>query len=663
MSITNLTGTTWTFKTIIDFSELSGQSFNLSGHVACPKYGGVSHRDTGYSNGFTGLRMLTDKVSIVGGDGVVYYRYDATNHWTYDSNKIGAPRLVIGGGTDVSNAVLIEWLEENAYMAPFPTVTDLTNTRWYMQSHPGNAPAALSVYGSFNINFTSNSTNYSSLTIGQLTGTNISVALTYGSTSAKTTDAWAGASYRWIEITGGADATNANLILWLKCNAHLMDITDLTGTKWVLYDWPMLWVTNGVYGAPAAFSPYQYELTFTADGTTYREFEFTSSTKVLTSVSYYQTVAGTAEQQYSYGASQVNPVGWTDASMQTIAITGGAAANSTDFICWLRDNAVQIIPTRLSIDLEDLAAWESASSGSHSITLKAKATGYRTSRASEAVTVSKGTVAYTVSITTGSYADAPYTIYDGDSTSGVEIASISSNSSVHVLIESGYMTILGAASYGAASNTGTCSGGVVFDQWLDSRTARYIVSGAGTVSGVNWGCFVGGTPILLADGTTKPVEDITYDDDLLVWNFYEGKLDHAKPCWIMEEKVATQYKKVTLSNGIVLKLVGAGDNCHRLYNVTKQKMLYANECVGDEVYTLKGIATVLSCEKVNETVKYYNLTTEKYLDCFANEVLTGSRLNNMYNIENMKYTDDKRLISEAEEAERWAVRAAIKKEV
>lgn len=108
-----------------------------------------------------------------------------------------------------------------------------------------------------------------------------------------------------------------------------------------------------------------------------------------------------------------------------------------------------------------------------------------------------------------------------------------------------------------------------------------------------------------------------------------------------------------------MKLVGPGEKCHRLFNVTKQQMLYANECVGDEVYKQDGtIVTVLSCEIVNETVKYYNLTTETYYDCFADGVLTGSRLNNLYHISDMKYDSDERLISEEEEAGRWQVRKA-----
>ena len=256
----------------------------------------------------------------------------------------------------------------------------------------------------------------------------------------------------------------------------------------------------------------------------------------------------------------------------------------------------------------------------------------------------------------GGYGDV--NIYDGQSSSDTLIATLPDNQpfDTTVNVASGYLFI-NAGTYAGDNDSysGDVSGGV-------SKTGgtnwTYSVSGEGSITGISFdACFVEGTKILLADNTTKNVEDITYDDKLLVWNFYEGKLDSAKPCWIMEKRVATEYKKLLLSDGTELRLVGQGDNCHRLFNVTKQQMLYANECVGDEVYKADGsIVTVLSCEKVQETVNYYNLTTNKYLDCFAEGVLTGSRLNNMYHISDMKYDSNERLISEEEEKERWRVR-------
>ena len=256
-------------------------------------------------------------------------------------------------------------------------------------------------------------------------------------------------------------------------------------------------------------------------------------------------------------------------------------------------------------------------------------------------------------------------VYDSyDTISNATLLGNCENTTVVVNCSSGYLLITNS-NHGSNNDEGTVSGGVIFDGYVtinEEDYFRYEVTGSGSIVGVYSYCFVENTQITLADGSTKAVQDITYDDDLLVYDFYNGELTSAKPIWIMQERVASQYKKVTLSDGTIFKLVGQGDNCHRLFNVTKQQMLYANECVGDEVYKQDGsIVKVLSCEKVDEEVKYYNLTTDKYLDCFAEGVLTGSRLNNMYHISNMKYDSDERLISEEEEAQRWLLRKALKK--
>lgn len=58
----------------------------------------------------------------------------------------------------------------------------------------------------------------------------------------------------------------------------------------------------------------------------------------------------------------------------------------------------EVVPTpQITCDLTTLQGWSSLSDGEHSITIKAKATGYCDSVASEAVTVTKGSSGFTVS--------------------------------------------------------------------------------------------------------------------------------------------------------------------------------------------------------------------------------------------------------------------------
>lgn len=150
-------------------------------------------------------------------------------------------------------------------------------------------------------------------------------------------------------------------------------------------------------------------------------------------------------------------------------------------------------------------------------------------------------------------------------------------------------------------------------------------------------CILKDSLITLSDNSTKVIQDITYDDELLVWNFDEGKYDKAKPLWIKKVQTSTWYYKLTFSDGNTLKVTGTYPNAHRLFNYTDQRFDYANECVGKQVYTLNGIVTLESCEYIEELVEHYNIITDYHMNLFANDVLTSCRYNNLYPIVDMKY--------------------------
>ena len=155
-------------------------------------------------------------------------------------------------------------------------------------------------------------------------------------------------------------------------------------------------------------------------------------------------------------------------------------------------------------------------------------------------------------------------------------------------------------------------------------------------------CYTEDTLITLSDGTTKKVQDITYNDILKVWNFDEGKSDSAKPIWIKIEQEAPQYALVKLSDGNSIKLVGTDGKYHCMYDVDEQKFNHAIDCVGHNVYTENGIVKVESLEIVNEPVKFYNIVTDIHLNCYANHILTSTEKNNIYPIEDMKFVKDDR---------------------
>lgn len=158
-----------------------------------------------------------------------------------------------------------------------------------------------------------------------------------------------------------------------------------------------------------------------------------------------------------------------------------------------------------------------------------------------------------------------------------------------------------------------------------------------TITVTNASCYLKNTQISLSNGMTKKVQDINYNDELLVWNFDEGKFDKAKPLWIKKEEKTNSYYKVTLDNGNTIGLVGSNGKCHRLFNYDDMIFESATELVGKNVHTLNGIHKVVSVEKINELVEYYNIITDFHMNCFANGILTSCRYNNLYPIKDMKF--------------------------
>lgn len=192
------------------------------------------------------------------------------------------------------------------------------------------------------------------------------------------------------------------------------------------------------------------------------------------------------------------------------------------------------------------------------------------------------------------------------------------------------------------------------DDFWSPTTGYTTLTNSFTQTMAYWLCIVEGTLITLADGTKKPIEQITYDDELLVWNFYEGKFDVAKPCWIKIPQVAHEYNLCKFSNGAEVGFVGEGGNkgYHRIYNDEAKAFTHtgvAETPIGTTTFAEDmSMPTLVEQEVVKKEVKYYNIITDKHYNLFANGILTSCKLSNKYTIENMKYVGE-RLITDEEE--------------
>ena len=290
--------------------------------------------------------------------------------------------------------------------------------------------------------------------------------------------------------------------------------------------------------------------------------------------------------------------------------------------------------TLATVDLSTLIT----DSGTYTITVKAKGTNFNESVASNSVTytVSSG---FEVTVTADyAYNDSGFGVYDGQNSSGTYLGFNDGTYS----IKSGYLYIDYKHERHSTVNNITVSGGV---RMIDSST--FEVTGNGSIDGVYaYICFVEGTLITLADGTQKKVEDIEYGDEVLCYDFEKGKQTTSYIDWMIPKQTATEYWKITLSDGTVLKLVGPKDGpnkdkSHRLYNVTKQSFIYPQDFEEDDL-TLKengDLVKVVSCEKIFETVNFYNIASNKHINVYAESVLTSNRLSNRFEIKDNKYTD------------------------
>ena len=178
-------------------------------------------------------------------------------------------------------------------------------------------------------------------------------------------------------------------------------------------------------------------------------------------------------------------------------------------------------------------------------------------------------------------------------------------------------------------------------------TRFYVVSDGMTIQAFyDSGCFLKGTRIMLSDGSEKNAEDITFDDELIVWDFDNGCLSKAKPIWIQKKQEYGYYFLNKYKSGRTFKTTGQMGSGfgHRVFNIDKKKFIYDVESVGSRVYAIDGIDLHVSCERIDEPCEYYNIITNRHLNLFANGLLTSCSLNNIYefDVETMKFMKDGR---------------------
>ena len=190
----------------------------------------------------------------------------------------------------------------------------------------------------------------------------------------------------------------------------------------------------------------------------------------------------------------------------------------------------------------------------------------------------------------------------------------------------------------------------------DNGDGTYTVTSATKIAVTTENCLVEGTLITLADGTQKPVEDLTGNELLLVWNLNTGKYD-AAPIIFVDSEERTEYTVVTLffSNGSSVGVVSE----HGFFDVALGKYVYldefnANEYIGHEFITQGSIeentwssATLVNVVIEQKVVKVYSPVTFSHLCYYVDGVLSmPGGIDGLFNIfevdvETMSYDAEK----------------------
>jgi len=146
-------------------------------------------------------------------------------------------------------------------------------------------------------------------------------------------------------------------------------------------------------------------------------------------------------------------------------------------------------------------------------------------------------------------------------------------------------------------------------------------------------CIVSGTLITLADGSKKPVDDITYEDEILVFNHEKGKWDVSRMLFIThEDEGFKEYETITLhfSNNYSITIVAE----HGFYDMDLMRYVFINKnnidsFIGHKFYSAELVNNeldidyieLLSYEIKTEYTKIYCPVTAYHMNSFNNGLL------------------------------------------
>lgn len=480
-TVANLVNTTW---------------YVSSGWTATAGYG-IFH--IGYTNLDTGVE---DAYLCIGYDSYVP-KEDTDEMMPYPGNDhiIGGMMFLalnvhtsegfyihITGGTDEQNPNLISWLSTYGTQL---TIDDLTDTAWYV----GSGWSATAGYGHFSVDCTCDVEG-----IGALVPYSLSIGYRVMDITfepyANWIDAWTNTgaplnlspSYGFaVSFTSGTDVKNPALIAWLLEYGTQLKVADLTNTTWTVNEG---WEAESGYGHFVGINGYyttslESNVGIKGIAIGYDRIEEDAITPTHSSISF-----GKPEDEYFHVLEDGEPF--------VLSITGGNAVGNPKLIAWL--STYGVIQQKHPYKFTKLVVGTTASS-SESFAFRRLATAVRLYAPTITETGKDGELLITNNASNGNNVDK-WAIYKADG------------------------TFVKHVDYTADEQIVFLNFGVqYYVKAVDASGAESPASNLATTKQ----CFVAGTPVLMADGTYKMIEEIQAGDlvqsyDIETSEFCDGEV-------------------------------------------------------------------------------------------------------------------------------------------
>ncbi|MBR6518000.1 MAG: Ig-like domain-containing protein, partial [Bacilli bacterium] len=146
---------------------------------------------------------------------------------------------------------------------------------------------------------------------------------------------------------------------------------------------------------------------------------------------------------------------------------------------------------------------------------------------------------------------------------------------------------------------------------------------------VTTGCFAEGTLITLANGVQKPIEEITYEDELLVWDFYTGQYTSSIPSLIeSSERLERRVLNLQFEDGTIVRVI----DHHGFFDIQDNNFVFIDEFNVESYIGHKFVKTsedganssveLVGYTVTKENVKFYTILTAIHNNCIAEGMLT-----------------------------------------